>query len=88
MVGKATGIGIALVVGAFFFVNLVPFPHQTSASPGTENVLNSIQAHQLSLFGFNTPSIPSWAFTTSNLVLILATASFMFDAAFTIKDHL
>lgn len=88
MVRIATGVGIVLVIGAFFFVNLVPFPHQTSYSAGTENVISSFQAHQLSLFGFNTPSIPSWAFTTSNLVLILATVSFMFDAAFTIRDHI
>ena len=87
--GTYAGIGLALLVGAFFFVNLVPFPHQTtSAGATTESIVNSFQVRQLSLFGFNTPGIPAWTLTTSELILIFSAMSFGFGAFFTIKDHL
>jgi hypothetical protein len=87
--GTATGIGIALVVSAFFLVNLVPFPHASSSNSVTsESVVSGISAHQLSLFGYKTPGIPVWTLTTSDLILIFAAMSFGFDAFFTVKDHL
>ncbi len=86
---KFVGIGIALVISAFFLVNLVPYPHQTTSNgTTTESIVNSFSAHQLSLFGFNTPGIPAWTLTTSDLILIFAAMSFGFDTFFTIKDHL
>jgi hypothetical protein len=84
---KFVGIGIALVISAFFLVNLVPFPHQSSTSPTTENLVSGISAHQFSLFGFNTPGIPTWTFTTSDAILILAAAAFARDGYAFWEEH-
>ena len=77
---KWVGAGIALVIAAFFIVNLVPFPHPSNGAPPTANVVSGISSlRTLSLFGFNTPQIPSWLFQTSTAILFLATAAFVRD---------
>ena len=90
-----TSVGIVLVLSAFFFVNLVPVPLQVvSCNHGTGGCTESVvttstfSARELSFFGFDTPGMPAWALTTSDLVLIFAVLSFSFDAYFTVKDHL
>jgi hypothetical protein len=90
-----TSVGIVLVISAFFVVNLVPgVPLQVvSCNQGTgictQSVVtvSSFTARQLSFFGFNTPGLPSWAFDTSNLVLVFAALSFGLDIAVTLKDR-
>ena len=91
-----TSVGIVLVLSAFFFVNLVPgvplqvvsCNHGTGICTQSVVTVSSFAARQLSFFGFNTPGLPAWAFTTSDAILIIALISFSLDAYFTIKDHL
>src|ERR1039458_3540652 len=89
-----TSVGIALVISAFFFVNLVPVPLQVvscnhATGICTQSVIqtSTFAARQLSLFGFNTPGLPAWAFDTSNLILVFAVLSFGLDILVTIKEH-
>ena len=90
-----TSVGIVLVLSAFFFVNLVPgvplqvvsCNHGTGVCTQSVVTVSSFTARQLSFFGFNTPGLPSWAFDTSNLVLVFAALSFGLDIAVTLKDR-
>jgi hypothetical protein len=89
-----TSVGIVLVLSAFFFVNLVPVPlkevscnHGTGACTESVITTSTFSARELSFFGFNTPGMPAWALSTSDLVLIFAVLSFALDAYVTIKDR-
>jgi len=89
-----TSVGTALVISAFFFVNLVPVPlqvvscnHGTGVCTQSVVTVSSFAARQLSFFGFNTPALPVWAFYTSSLILLFAVISFGLAAYITIKER-